>query len=78
MVSRRTIVLPVLALVLVILMVSFWRYQQTHHQGIRLEGMVGTASWHVSLQTLPDNITEEALQVGIEKVIATANHKFLL
>ena len=75
MVSRRTIVLPVLALVLVILMVSFWRYQQTHHQGIRLEGMVGTASWHVSLQTLPDNITEEALQVGIEKVIATANQR---
>jgi thiamine biosynthesis lipoprotein len=41
--------------------------------GVRLEGMQGSALWHVTLTSLPANTGEVALQAGLSKTFAETN-----
>lgn len=59
---------PALVLALCVLLLSACERQS----GLKLEGMQGTALWHVTLTDPPADVAPETLQAGLEQAMATS------
>ena len=72
--SLKTIRLSFKVILISIVLSSLSACGFSKQQGVSLEGIVGTASWQVTLDELPPKVTTDILQTQLNQVFQQVNH----